>query len=141
MASLSCAIQFGGQGTPNDPPTCSLNPSQVEVSSSGTATSTLTVSTTASTGSAVRRAGFYWVVGAVLLLGFAPRRRLLAGACVVFVAGTVGVMLGCGGNSANSVSTPPPVANGGTTTGLYHVVVIATSGKVISSTTLSLNVQ
>jgi hypothetical protein len=68
MASLSCAIQFGGQGTPNDPPTCSLNPSQVEVSSSGTATSTLTVSTTASMGSAVRRAGFYWVVGAVARL-------------------------------------------------------------------------
>ncbi len=141
MASLNCAIQFGGQGTPNDPPTCSLNPSQVEVSGSATATSTLTVSTTASTNSAVRRAGFYWMVGAILLLGFAPRRRLLAGACLVFVAGTVGVMLGCGGNSANSVSTPPPVVNSGTTTGLYHVVVTATSGKVISSTTLSLNVQ
>jgi hypothetical protein len=50
--NLTCAVNYQGQGTPNDPPTCSLSPAQVQVTGRSPISSTLTVSTTAASTSA-----------------------------------------------------------------------------------------
>ena len=140
MVSLTCSVQFAGQGNATDPPTCSLSPAQVQVSGTGPVNSTLTVVTSASS-SAAARAGIFALAGAVLLLGFAPRRRLFSRGFLMLVACAALVsLLACGGSSSSSTSPSSPVS-AGTTTGLYHVLVTATSGSTTASATLSLNVQ
>jgi hypothetical protein len=138
--SLTCSVQFAGQGSATDPPTCSLSPTQVQLSGSGSASSTLTVITSSSS-SAAAHAGIFSLAGAVLLLGFAPRRRLLSRGLLMLVASAATVsLLACGGGSSGGTSPSNPVS-GGTTTGLYHVQVTATSGSTTASATLPLNVQ
>jgi large repetitive protein len=138
--SLTCSVQFAGQGNATDPPTCSLSPAQVQVSGTGSVNSTLTVITSTSS-SAAAQAGIFSLAGAVLLLGFAPRRRLLSRGFLMLVACAALVsLLACGGSSSSSTSPSSPVS-AGTTTGLYHVLVTATSGSTTASATLSLNVQ
>jgi Abnormal spindle-like microcephaly-assoc'd, ASPM-SPD-2-Hydin len=138
--SLTCSVQFAGQGSATDPPTCSLSPTQVQLSATGTVNSTLTVVTSTSS-SAATQAGIFSLAGAVLLLGLAPRRRLLSRGFLMLVAGAALVsLLACGGSSSSSTSPSSPVS-AGTTTGLYHVLVTATSGSTTASATLSLNLQ
>jgi hypothetical protein len=140
MVSLTCSVQFAGQGSATDPPTCSLSPTQVQLSGTGTVNSTLTLVTSTSS-SAARRAGIFSLAGAVLLLGFAPRRRLVSRGFLMLFAGAALVSLvACGGNSSSSTSPSNPVS-AGTTTGPYHVLVTATSGSTTASATLSLSVQ
>ncbi len=133
--SLTCVVTYQGQSSPTDPPTCSLDPAQVQIAQGTPSPSTLTVSTTATTGSAAHDNYFKstgLVFAALLFVGVLPRRRLRGGMLLVFLGVTViGGVLGCGG----SHSTP------GTTTGNYQVVVTATSGKSVASTTISLNLQ
>jgi hypothetical protein len=138
--SLTCSVQFAGQGSATDPPTCSLSPTQVQLSGTGTVNSTLTVVTSTSSPAATR-AGIFSLAGAVLLLGFAPRRRLVSRGFLMLLAGAALVSLvACGGNSSSSTSPSSPVS-AGTTTGPYHVLVTATSGSTTASATLSVNVQ
>jgi Abnormal spindle-like microcephaly-assoc'd, ASPM-SPD-2-Hydin/Beta-propeller repeat len=138
--SLTCSVQFAGQGSATDPPTCSISPAQVQVSGTGSGNSTLTVITSTSS-SAAARASIFSLAGAVLLLGFAPRRRLLSRGFVMLVACAALVsLLACGGSSSSSTSPSGPVS-AGTTPGLYHVLVTATSGNTTASATLPLNVQ
>jgi hypothetical protein len=138
--SLTCSVQFAGQGNATDPPTCSLSPAQVQISGTGSVNSTLTV-TTSTSSSAAAHAGIFSLAGAVLLLGFAPRRRLLFRGFLMLVAcAALASLLACGGSSSSSTSPSSPVS-AGTTTGPYHVLVTATSGSTSASATLSLNVQ
>jgi hypothetical protein len=147
--NLTCVVNYQGQGTPISPPTCSLNPTQVQISGTSPASSTLTVSTTAASASLTP----FWVLKgssvalAMLLLSGVPRRRwrggrLLAVLCLVAIAG----MSGCSGGSSNSGSGSGSGGSGGgstsgTTKGNYQVVVTATSGSATTSTTILLTVQ
>ncbi len=142
--NLTCAVSYQGQGTPNDPPTCSLSPAQVQVTGSSPISSTLTVTTTAATTSARLQRTFNQSLIAfagLLFLGTMPRRLwrgrlLLVALCLI----TLGGMLGCGGSSNSSGSgntTPIP----GTTSGNYQVVVTGTSGALKASTTIPLSIQ
>ncbi len=142
--NLTCTVAYQGSGTPTDPPSCSLSPAQAQVTSTTPASSTLTVSTTAATASAAP--GHEWETSGVALatmifLGFLPRRRW-RGRMVLFLLflAMIGGAIGCGGGtSGGGSSTPQP--NPGTTTGSYQVVVTATSGTVVTSTTISLSLQ
>jgi hypothetical protein len=141
--NLTCAVNYQGQGTPNDPPTCSLNPAQVQITSSSPISSTLTVSTTAASTSARLQRTFNQSLIAfagVLVLGTMPRRLwrgrlLLVALCLI----TLGGMLGCGGSSSGSGKTSTPIP--GTTSGNYQVVVTGTSGALKASTTIPLSIQ
>jgi hypothetical protein len=143
--NLTCAVNYQGQGTPNDLPTCSLSPAQVQVTGSSPISSTLTVSTTAASTSARLQRTFNQSLIAfagLLLLGTIPRRLwrgrlLLVALCLI----TLGGMLGCGGssNSSGSGKTPTPIP--GTTSGNYQVVVTGPSGALKASTTIPLSIQ
>jgi hypothetical protein len=143
--NLTCAVNYQGQGTPNDLPTCSLSPAQVEVTGSSPISTTLTVSTTAASTSARLQRTFNQSLIAfagLLFLGTMPRRLrrgrlLLVALCFI----TLGGMLGCGGssNSSGSGNTPTPIP--GTTSGNYQVVVTGTSGALKASTTIPLSIQ
>jgi hypothetical protein len=140
--NLTCVLNYQGQGTPSSPPTCSLSPSQAQISSTSPISSTLTVSTTAATallipGWALKGSG---VALAVLLFGGVPRRcwrtRLLAVLCLAAIGG----MSGCSGGKSSGGNQNPPT-NTGTTKGSYQVVVTATSGTATTTTTIPLTVQ
>jgi len=142
--NLTCAVSYQGQGTPDSPPTCSLSPSQAQVTSNSPVSSTLTVSTTAASAADTPEGIFdrYRIaLAGLLFLGVLPRRRWRGGLlftllCLVALGGT----LGCsGGNSGGAGSTSPSTS--GTTTGNYKVAVTATSGTVTTSTTIPLSLQ
>ena len=141
--TLTCAVTFQGQGTPTGAPTCSLNPTQVQVTGSSPLSSTLTISTAAASASVKRTSKQSLIAFAGLLfLGAMPRRfwggrlLLIIGLCLIPLTG----MLGCGGSSSagsGTNSTPNP----GTTAGNYQVVVTATSGALNVSTTIPLSIK
>jgi hypothetical protein len=141
--NLACSVTYTGAGTSTDAPTCSLNPTQADVTSGSAATTTLTISTTAAS---ARNSNPFLPFGggavavAFLFLG-APRKcwrgwRLL----IVLGLAIAGTSLGCGGG-ASSGSGAPPSTNPGTTTGNYTVTLTATSGTMKSSTSIPLMVK
>jgi Abnormal spindle-like microcephaly-assoc'd, ASPM-SPD-2-Hydin len=143
-AALTCTVEFQGQGTAHDLPTCALNPAQIQVSANGSASSTLTVNTTASSSSAVRHASLYWLTG-LLLACLLPARRSLRAMGLVILLGCAFAcgLAGCGGGSSSpSVPvTPPPPTDSGTTPGNYQVSVTATSATVSVTANVSVVVH
>jgi hypothetical protein len=140
--NLSCTVQYQGTGTPTSAPTCSLNPSQQQVSAASPGSTTITIATTA--GGETARLTNWWMpsggtLAALLLWGFVPRsrgRKLLA---LLFAAAAFSV-IGCGGGS-NQSGGGTGGRSSATTTGNYSVVVTAASGTVQSSTQIPLSVQ
>jgi hypothetical protein len=136
--NLACVINFLGTGTATLPPTCSLNPSSVQLTNGGSASSTLTVNTTGNTVRneipSLRHTGIA-VVG-LLLLGLIPRRRRPAAWLFsLLMIAALGTIAGCGSGST------PPTSTSQTTVGSYSIVITATSGLTIASTTIPLVVQ
>jgi hypothetical protein len=144
IINLTCAVSYQGQGTPNSPPTCSLSPSQAQVTGTSSVSSTLTVSTTAASATAAldrqwRGTGF--ALAALIFLGVLPRRRwrgglLAAALCLIVIGGVIG----CSGSNGGGTNSTPPSPSG-TTTGNYQVMVTATSGTATASTTIPLSLQ
>jgi hypothetical protein len=138
--ALSCAVKYLGAGTAHDPPACSLNPASLQLSANSSGSSTVTVSTTAASTTAMNanlggKSAFGFAV--LLLLGLFPRRRWREGvltAAFFLIVGTT--VLGCGSSNGNSSHT-----DGGTTVGSYQVVVTATSATLTSTVTIPVTVQ
>jgi hypothetical protein len=153
--NVSCAVAYNGTGTPNAPPTCSLNPAQVNVTAPNSGNTTLSIATTAAQMGLVRpkpgNKGWELFAGsgggflvAVILSGILPRSRpsrktLLRRICASAFLTVVGFMLlltpACGGGSSSGPSNP------GTTVGSYTVTVTASSGSDETSITVPLAVQ
>jgi hypothetical protein len=146
--NLTCAVTYLGQGTPTSPPTCSLSPAQAQVTGSSPVSSTLTIATTSASASVMRERelnGTKLALAAMFFFGLLPRRRyrkkLLSALCLVALFSVVGGgAIGCSGSSGGSNAGTPPTGQA-TTTGNYQVVVTATSGAVIASTTIPISVQ
>jgi hypothetical protein len=147
--NLTCAVTYQGTGTPTDLPTCSITPTQANLTPATPVTATLTISTTAVTASATharpwnRSSSSTGIAFAALLfLGLVPRRRW-RGALLFSVLGlaVLGGVLGCNGGSSPPSSPTGPTSNPGTTTGTYNVVATATSGSATMSTTIPLTLQ
>jgi hypothetical protein len=141
--SLSCTVQYQGTGTPTNPPTCTLSPSQQQVSATSPGSTTITIATTA--GGETARLHNWWIpsgstLAALLLWGFVPRRRGTKLFALLFVAAAFSVV-GCGGGSNQGAGGNNGAGSSATTTGNYSVVVTATSGTVKTSTQIALSVQ
>ncbi|MGC2618659.1 MAG: Ig-like domain repeat protein, partial [Acidobacteriaceae bacterium] len=134
---------------PNDPPTCSLQPTPVTITGSTAATATLTVKTTAPTTSALQSPldKFFLGGGATLALllfvGMPARRRawrgLLSIAAILFIAGVIGCGGGSGGGGGGGGQTIP-----GTSAGTYSVTVTgadAATGQITGNTSLTVTVN
>jgi hypothetical protein len=142
--ALTCSV--AGPSGANDPATCALSPTSVDVSGTAAGTSTLTISTTATTTSALHNpfnklfaAGGGIVVAGLFLFGIPARRRnwrsILA---VLLFAGIVGLGIGCGssGSGGGGGTTVP-----GTTAGTYTVTITGTSGSLTPTTTVTVTVD
>jgi subtilase family serine protease len=143
--TLTCTVAYNGNGTPNDIPVCGLTPLSVTLTSGGTATSSLSIATTAA--SAIQHTGLAFnraltLTGTALCGLFAlcfPRRnrRSLAAlrtlSVAVFLAATLATLSGCGSGGTT-------VTNPGTTSGSYTVTITA-SGTVSATTTVALTIQ
>jgi trimeric autotransporter adhesin len=121
---MTCTVTGKTNGDVNIP-TCSFNPTQVNVASSLTNSSTLTVNTTVpTTGSIDYRRSSPWsaaggaVLAALFVLGIPggrSRRRIQLGALVLCLMS--GWVIGCGGGGGGSSVGTGSVGNGGGSTG------------------------
>jgi hypothetical protein len=144
QVSLSCSVS----PTPAFAPTCALNPTSVTHASNGSATSKLTVRTTASAASLGPMFDHGWrplyalwlpIFGlAVLGVGvgaYQPRKKMRGGLLVILVRVGLGLQAACGGGSKYHGGSP------GTPSGQYTVTVNATSGSIAHSTSVTITVQ
>jgi hypothetical protein len=142
--------------------TCTFSPSQLSVSPSSSATSTVTIQTVA-TGAALNpapgmSASHAAAISAAMLLPFGSlllftnRRRsgkekqLFLLSLSVFALLSVGVVAGCSGTSAPAMqppaaTSPTPTPTPGTPMGQSQITITATAGAVTQSTVVSLTVQ
>ncbi len=152
--NVSCTVAYNGTGTPNEPPTCSLTPAQVSITSPNSANTTLSIASTASQMALVRPkpgsngwaafAGSGSFLVAVVFAGFLPRqrpsrktllRRIGLSAFLMIVALMLLMAPACGGGGGSANNNP------GTTTGSYTVTVTASSGSSAASISVPLTVQ
>jgi pseudomonalisin len=147
--TLACAV--APIPTTGSAPTCAMSPTSFTLTSDGTGTSTLTISSSGGTSScttnaAVERTG--WGKGAsamafagVLLLVLPVRRRkglrMLVLACLV--AAGLGSLSGCGGSSKGTSCTN--VISGATTAGTYTVTVTGTGGGLTATAPVTITVN
>ena len=141
--NLTCSVS---PVAANDPATCSLSPTSVAITGSGSQTSTLTISTTAATVAERQLRKLLWpsagtALALVLIIGVPRRRRgwptVLGILALSIAAGALGCGGGGGGNSGGGGG-----GNSGTTPGTYTVTVTGTSGSVTGTVgTISLTVQ
>ncbi len=150
---LTCTVT--GPAGAQAAPTCALAASSVTINSAA-ATDTLTITATPPTSAALhspfneleRRwyAGGGVALGCVLLLGIPGRRRALEragwlrlfGVLLLMVAGGA---LGCGGGGSGGSGGGGGGGNPGTTAGAYTVTVTGTSGAIVKTATVTVNVQ
>jgi hypothetical protein len=157
MVNVSCTVAFTGQGSANDPPTCSVNPTQLSIASPNSGTTTLSIATTAPQIGMTRpmpgskgwapfasSGGF---LAAVVLAGSFPRRwpsrktllrRIGVTACLIVVCLTLLMAQSCGSSSSSGGGGNN---NPGTTPGSYTVTLNASSGSLSTSTSVPLTVQ
>lgn len=146
--NLACSLTASPTGAQNAP-TCSLSPASVTITSGGSATTVLTVKTTASTTSALASPSgmkLPWLGGggtalAVLLMfGIPSRRRRWMPMLVVLAMVALAGVIGCGGGSKSSTtSTVVP----GTTSGTYTFTITgtdSTNSKIATSTNVTVSV-
>ena len=148
QGSFTSPISFSCSGLPALA-ACSFSPASVTPNSS-TATSTLTITTTAQTASLAspfgRRSSPLYAMLLVLpamLLGMVaiatPKRRNLQGYCLAFLLAS-GCLLqaACGGGSTGSGGGG---GTGGTPSGTYTITVTGAAGSTQQTTTVTLTVQ
>jgi len=144
MVSVSCTVAFKGQGTATAPPTCTLNPLQVSVTSPNNGSTALTVATTAPQHAQGEKPTRSWarltsggglLVGVFFVVGIRRRRSWVTLLQGLAVASVLMLITACGGSGGGGGGS------GGTTTGNYTVTVTAISGTYSTSTPIPLTVQ
>jgi pseudomonalisin len=150
--ALTCKIVFNGSGTVNDPPACSLSPGTLTLTSGATATSTLSISSTAQTSRPCitqnapiptpwqRDSGIVLAGLLLLLLPLRKRRALRALAMACLLTAGIASMSGCGGASTPVIPCTP-ITVPGTTSGSYTVTITGTHGTSTATTTVALTIN
>ena len=136
--SFSGTVNFSCSSLPLNA-TCSFSPSQVAVTATAPATTTLTVKTLSASGSLTRPAVKYGITLALLLpFGFLSMRRRVSGAGRLAAIAVVGVLTLAGlGVLAGCAYNPALYTPAGTST----MEITATSGNTTQSTGVSMTVQ
>jgi hypothetical protein len=142
---LSCSVSYNGQGTANEPPTCQLGSTQLNITAPDSGNTTVTVSTTApqqATASPVGRADRAWPLGSFILLLLVPiatvrRRRahVRALALAMVVLALLALLPSCGGGGGGERKVD------GTTVGKYTISITAASGGYSTNVSVQLTVQ
>jgi hypothetical protein len=147
--ALSCSsITLNGSVATTVPPTCSFNPTSI---TNGSGTSTLTVSTIASSAllnpPAMRRSGLFYAlwlpIGGLALIGAGlssgSRNKKLVGILLVclMLSGLI-FLAACGGGGSGSGGGG---GSGGTPAGTYTIIVKGTAGSTVNTTNVTLTVQ
>ncbi len=147
---MSCTLASSPSGA-QSLPTCSLNPTTVNIAAAGTGSTTLTVQTTAVSNTALlepRRMKLFGLGGGtilagVLLVGVPARRRRWMGMIVLLWGVVAASAVGCGGgggtNSGSGGSTTPA-----TTAGTYAFQITGTdssNSSITAATTVVVTVQ
>jgi hypothetical protein len=146
--TLSCSsITLNGSPATTVPPACSFNPASV---ANGSGTSTLKVSTTASSAllnaPAMHRSGLFYalwlpICGLALIgAGFSPgssKKKLLGGLLVCLMLSGLLFLAACGGGGSQGGDG----GGGSTPAGTYTITVKGTGSSTMSTTTLTLVVQ
>jgi len=139
--TVACNI-VATAGSPAIPATCAPNPTSVPIIANGTATSTITItSTTAQAHSAPLQAGLgTWglrggamVAMLLCLVPFRRRRFVRTLAAFVLMAGALVALSGCGGSAAAAVKK--------SSAGTYTVTTTGTSGTETASTTFTVTIN
>jgi hypothetical protein len=131
-APLTCNVTWVGPGTASLYPTCSLSPSDVNITSHG-GSATLTISTQGIVVSEVRLGGLKVAFAGLICLILVPRRhRRRATTLVILLAMMVGGVSACGGGA--SVNSGGGTGGGSTTASVTpgNYVVTVTSTLVLS---------
>ena len=148
--NLTCALTKSPTGAVGLP-TCSLNPASVSLKAGGSATSVLTLSTTAPASASLadpsRKSlwgfgGGSAVLAVLFLCGIPARRRRFASMLALLCLAFVSLVIGCGGGGTTGGNQGP--TNPGTTSGSYIFSVTGTdsaSAAITTSTTVTLTVQ
>lgn len=150
--ALSATISSSPSNAAN-PPTLSFgSTSPVTISGATPGTATLTITTVASTVSALRdqvvRRNIWFGAGytslAFVMLFGIPRRqqkwRLFSG-LLFFLAALISANVGCGGGGGGSQSSGSHTTNPGTTAGAYTITVTGTSGSLSETATVALTIE
>ena len=148
---LACALKASPSGA-QSLPTCTLNPASVTLSAGGTATTKLTINTTAaSTASlALPNRTNRWAMGSggatlafVLIFGVSSRRRRWLSMLAIVAMIAISGVIGCGGGSGSGGSNHGP-STPGTTAGNYTFTVTGTdtaNAKITTSVDVTVTVQ
>jgi uncharacterized repeat protein (TIGR01451 family) len=147
---FNSAVQFSCSVAPMPAlaPMCSLNPASATPAANGSASSTLTINTTAPTVASVASAAPTWLyalwlpIGGLTWMGIGltsktARNRILAALGLCFVLTGVVFLVSCGGGPRVEDHRP----TGGTPPGAYTITVTSTSGSAQHSTAVTLTVQ
>jgi hypothetical protein len=135
---VTCHVNYKGSGVPTHAPTCTLNPSTVNVTNGATGSTTLTI-TTGPQNALLDYLGEGSGIAVAGLLMFFPakRRRRWRGALLILLCTAIlGFAAGCSGSSPS-----PSNSNTGTTSGSYTVTLTAVAGSTTSSTDVPFTVQ
>ena len=143
--NLTCALTKSPTGAVGLP-ACNVNPASVTLKASGSATSVLTLTTTAPSSASLAEplrknlwgTGGSVVLAVMFLCGIPARRRRFAAMLVLACLGVAFLVAGCGGSGGSSPTNP------GTTSGAYTFTVTGTdsaNSSITTSTTVNLTVQ
>jgi Bacterial Ig-like domain (group 3)/FG-GAP-like repeat len=144
---LTCALTTSPSGA-QSPPTCALNPASVALASGGTATSVLTIGTTAASTASLLEpdrknlwgfGGGSAVLALLLMCGIPARRRRWMSMMVLLWIVVAGAAIGCGGGGTSTGS-----GTAATTAGNYTFTVTGTdsaSAAITTSTTVIIAVH
>ena len=154
--NLSCSVAYNGQGVAIDPPTCSLNPAQLSLSSQNNGNTTVSVGSTAPGMATLRprQGNDKWptfgstggFIVAAIFAGFSARRGPARKASLrrlgsIFSLLSICLLLllapSCGGGGSGGGGSNNP----GTTAGSYTVTLNANSGIYVTSISVPLTVQ
>jgi hypothetical protein len=144
--NLTCALRTSPAGAVGLP-ACNATPTSVTLKAGGSATSLLTLTTTAPSSASLAEPfrknlwgrGGSIALAVIFLCGIPARRRRFAAMMVMACLGVAVLVTGCGGGSSGSSATNP-----GTTSGTYEFTVTGTdsaNSSITTSTTVNLTVQ
>lgn len=149
---LSCALISSPAGA-QSLPSCSLSPNSVTIAAGGTATSTLTVQTTAAGNVALLRHSrqtLRWLGGGgatfavMFLIGIPGKRRRWTQSLMLLLLVVSATMVGCGGGGSQASTSTSPPSTPATTAGNYTFSVTGTdsaNASVTASANVTITVQ